>query len=133
MLGIKGRNDIVVDESVLACSMRSGSVRVYATPAMIALMEKTAAESIQPYLPEGYTSVGTEVNITHVAPTPVGMTVYALSEVTDESENGKIVTFRVQAYDDAGLIGEGTHKRAIVHRARFEEKALKKSLAQARK
>ena len=93
---------------------------------MIAAIENTAAASVAPYLEEGKTTVGTLVNVTHVAATPLGMTVRIETELTDIAVNGKILTFRVAAYDEVGLIGEGTHQRAVVDRTRFEAKAAAK-------
>ena len=133
MLGEKGQSRLTVKDDMLAVNMGSGDVRVFATPAMIAFMEKTAASGFLPYLEDGYTSVGTQVNVAHLTATPVGMKVHFQSEVLEVSDNGKMIALRVQAFDDAGLIGEGTHKRAIVRRIYFEEKALKKSFPQARK
>ena len=90
---------------------------------MVALMENAALNLLAAVLPEGKGSVGTAMNITHTSPTPVGMTVLAEAEVTQISANGKIVDFKVSAYDETGLIGEGTHQRAVIDNARFMAKA----------
>ena len=77
-------------------------------------------------LPEGKGTVGTAMNTTHISPTPVGMRVYAEAEVINISANGKMVDFKVSAYDEMGLIGEGTHQRAVIDNDRFMEKANRK-------
>lgn len=119
--GIKGKQKVTVGESNLARTVGSGSLDVFATPAMIALMEKTAWKSVADQLDEGCGTVGISLNITHDAPTPAGM------EVTCESElikvDGRKLTFELKAYDERGLIGKGIHERFIVDNARFQEKA----------
>ncbi|MCF2671439.1 thioesterase [Butyricicoccus pullicaecorum] len=125
-IGTKGFNELTVTEDKLACSVGSGLVAVYATPMMIAGIENTAAASVASQLPEGKTTVGTLMNVSHVAATPCGMKVHFETELTAVSPNGKMLTFRVAAYDEAGLIGEGTHERAVVDKARFEAKAQSK-------
>jgi len=91
---------------------------VYGTPMMIYLMELAAAKAIAPYLPPGWVSVGAEVAVKHLAASPVGFTVVARAEVM--AWDGKMVTFKVEARDDAGLIGDGRHVRAPIERARFD-------------
>lgn len=122
-IGIKGHFEEIVAEEQLASHVGSGLVRVFATPMMVAGIEKAAAESVQPHVGEGKTTVGTRVDVTHEAATPAGMRVRFETELTAVSENGKLLTFAVAAYDEAGLIGKGTHERAIVTTARFEERA----------
>lgn len=100
--------------------MESGTLRVFATPAMIALMEKAAAECVEQYLDDGFTSVGTSISVKHVSATPVGKRVQC-SAVLIEID-GKRLVFDVQVYDDAGLIGSGTHERFIVNSVKFIEK-----------
>lgn len=125
-LGIQGRHELTVTENLLACNVGSGSVAVYATPMMIAGIEGTAADSVAPYLTEGKTTVGTQMNVSHVAATPAGMKVHFETKLIEIAPNGKILTFEVAAFDEAGLIGEGTHQRAIVDKERFEAKAQSK-------
>ena len=125
-IGTKGFNELTVTEDKLACNVGSGLVAVYDTPMMIAGIENTAAASVASQLPEGKTTVGTLMNVSHVAATPCGMKVHFETELTAVSPNGKMLTFRVAAYDEAGLIGEGTHERAVVDKARFEAKAQSK-------
>ena len=91
---------------------------------MVALMEGAACEAIAAAFGEDKTSVGIELNISHLSATPVGLEVRAEAEVTEVS--GSIITFRVTAYDEAGKIGEGTHKRAVVTTQRFLDKAYSK-------
>lgn len=122
-IGIKGEIEEKVTAEKLAVNVGSGEVSVFATPMMIAGIEGTAAGSVKPYLAEGATTVGMEISMTHVAATAVGKTVRFETELTEIAPNGRIFTFQVAAYDEAGLIGEGMHKRCVVDKARFEEKA----------
>lgn len=126
-VGIKGHGKRKVTEDLLAANVGSGLVRVFATPMMIAGIENTAASSVAPFLPEGKTTVGTRIDVTHEAPTPEGMLVYFDTQLTGISANGKILTFRVTASDDTGIIGRGTHERAIISKDRFEQKAAAKA------
>ncbi|MCI8647069.1 MAG: thioesterase family protein [Firmicutes bacterium] len=119
--GIKGIQKTKVEESNSALAMGSGTLKVFATPAMVALMEETAWKSITPHLEEGSGSVGTALNIRHTAATPLGMEVTCESELT--SVDGRKLTFRVTARDDTGLIGEGEHERFIVKDEAFQAKA----------
>ncbi len=123
--GIKGESRLTVDNTNTAEAMKSGLLPVFATPMMVALMEDAAAKSVQPYLNEGQTTVGTLVNVRHISATPEGMEVRAQSELL-EAEGRKLV-FSVCAYDGAGLIGEGTHERFIIDAARFMEKTRAKA------
>lgn len=125
---IKGKTEIIVTEDRTALNVGSGEASVLATPIMAALMEKAAQDSVKPYLEEGKTTVGTALNIRHVAATPVGMRAWAETEVTAVSANGRMISFAVSAYDEKGLIGEGTHERAIVDLKRFQEKTDAKKL-----
>lgn len=125
-IGTKGEKTITVTAQMLASNVGSGLVAVFATPMMIAFVEGTAAESVAPMLSEGKTTVGTMMQMSHVAATPEGMQVRFETEVTEVSPNGKAFTYKVSAYDEAGLIGEGTHQRVVVDRERFEQKAQQK-------
>lgn len=115
--GIKNEKSIVVTEELTASKVGSGLLPVYATPSMIALMENTCADCVQSYMQEGDGTVGTSVDIKHVSATPVGKTVRC--ECTLTEVNGKKLVFEVNAYDDKGLIGTGTHKRAIINNEAF--------------
>lgn len=119
-VGIKGHQEITVTQELTAKNMGSGVMDVFATPAMLALMEKTAFTSVAPFLNEGCGSVGTKVDIEHVASSPVGMKITCDSELV-EIEGRKLV-FKVEAFDEKGLIGKGTHERFIVENKKFQEK-----------
>ena len=123
--GLVGESTAVVTDALTAASYGSGLVPAFATPAMIALMENASVAAIQPYLSAGQTSVGTEVNVKHLAATPVGMHVRARSELT--AVEGRRLSFHVYAWDDKEKIGEGTHVRAIIDDARFAERLAKKA------
>jgi predicted thioesterase len=111
------KKSTVVQEKNSAAALKSGSLPVFATPSMIALMEQTAAEHVQPYIENGFTTVGISVNIKHIAATPIGMTVNC--ECTLVAIDGKKLTFSLKAYDECELIGEGTHERFIVNCEKF--------------
>ena len=113
-----------VTEFNTALSVGSGSLKVYSTPSMLALMEKAACEAIASILNEGETTVGTNLSVDHVAATPVGMTVSATAELLERE--GRKFTFKVTACDESGLIGEGTHTRFAVLSERFTEKTYSK-------
>ena len=123
-VGMNGSVSTSVEREDTALEVGSGSLLVYATPCMVALMEGAACEAIADALSEDKTTVGIELNISHLAATPVGMDVRAEAEVT--AVDGKIITFSVTAYDEAGQIGEGTHKRAIITSQRFLDKTYEK-------
>ena len=123
-LGMKGEVTSFVDRADTALEVGSGSLLVYATPCMVAMMEDAACTAIEPALPEDKTTVGIHLDVAHVSATPVGMEVRAEAEVTEV--NDKVITFKVTAYDEAGVIGEGTHKRAIVSSQRFLDKTYAK-------
>ena len=120
-VGIKGRKEIVVTKEKTAKSMCSGALDVFATPAMIALMENTAFESVADLLDPGCGTVGTALNVKHVSATPVGMKVTCETELIQV--DGRALTFSVKAYDEAGLIGEGEHERFIIFEEKFQKKA----------
>ena len=122
-IGTKGTAELTVTEELLANKVGSGLVAVYATPMMIAGLEGTAAASVADALEPGQTTVGCRMNVSHVAATPAGMKVRFETELTAMSANGKMLTFRVAAYDEKGLIGGGEHERAVVWKERFEQKA----------
>lgn len=117
---MKGRRETVVTEDKLASRIGSGLVDVYATVMMIALVEETAVHTVQPYLEEGQGTVGTYVDMSHCSATPLGMKVWAEVELV-EIDRRKL-TFKVAAYDERGLIGEGRHERFIIDNAKFQAK-----------
>ena len=120
-IGIKNTLEITVTSNLTAAAVGSGTLNVYATPAMIALIEETAWKSVAPYLEEGQSTVGTRLDVSHVAPTPLGMTVRCETELTEV--DGRRLVFAVNVYDEAGLIGKGTHERFIIMSEKFQAKA----------
>ena len=125
--GFKGTAEIEVDSFNTAKSMGSGSLEVFATPSMVALMEKAAVNAVAEFLSDGETTVGTLINIEHISATPVNMNVTAEAEVTEI--NGREIVFSVTAKDEAGIIGRGTHNRFIVNSKKFMKKTNAKSNA----
>ena len=119
-VGMKGQASTLVEREDTAAEVGSGSLLVYATPCMVALMEGAACDAIAQALPETKTSVGTQLNISHLSATPVGLEVRAEAEVT--AVEGNAISFKVTAWDEAGVIGEGTHQRFVVTTDRFLEK-----------
>lgn len=123
-VGMKGRAEAVVNEQNTAIAAGSGTLPVFATPWMCALMEKAAWTAVAPALEEGDSTVGTKLNVSHLSATPIGLKVWAESEVT--LVDGKRIELKVSAYDEKGLIGEGTHERFLVTNERFLGKAARK-------
>lgn len=119
--GIRGHRETVVTQEMTARAVGSGLLDVYATPCMAALMEETAHTSVGAELMDGEGTVGTAMDIRHLAATPVGMRVSCDSELTEVQ--GRRLVFRVRAFDEAGLIGEGRHERFIINSAAFLAKA----------
>jgi predicted thioesterase len=117
--GMTARIERIVTEDDTAVRFGSGEVQVFATPMMIALMEKAALTAVDPHLPQGYATVGTTVEIAHLAATPVGMTVYATAELVEV--DGKKLRFKIEAFDEQDKIGEGWHGRYIIKTDRFLE------------
>lgn len=115
-----GTAELKVSENDLAVNVGSGSLPVFATPTMIMLMEKAACNCLADFLEGDETSVGTEMNVKHVSATPCGMNVTAEAVLTEI--NGREFTFRVKASDEAGVIGEGLHKRFLVYGEKFTAK-----------
>ena len=123
-VGLKGRAEAVVNDSNTAQAACSGALPVFGTPFMCALMEEAAWKSIAPHLEPGQSTVGTKLEISHDSATPVGMKVWAESEVTQV--DGKRLILKVAAFDERGPIGQGTHERFIVTDERFLSKTAKK-------
>ncbi len=124
-VGIVGTLEEKVVYENTASKFGSGLVEVYATPAMITLMEKTAMLSVLSHLPQGFNTVGTEVNIKHLKATPIGHTVRCQSELIEV--DGRKLVFKVSAKDDDGDIGHGTHTRFIIETEKFLAKLKKKN------
>ncbi len=123
-VGLKNTVSEEVTEEKTARAMGSGSLPVYATPAMTCLMEKAATEALEALVPEGWTTVGISLHVAHTAATPVGLTVRAEAEVT--AVEGRKIIFTVRAYDDQGEIGVGSHERFAVAKEKFLAKAAAK-------
>jgi predicted thioesterase len=109
-----------------AQALGSGTVPVYATPALVALLEEAAVNALRPVLDAGKTSVGTRIDISHLAATPIGMAVSAQATLT--AVDGRRLTFAVRADDEAELIAEGVHERVVVDEERFLARAREKGL-----
>ena len=123
-VGMKGEVSTLVEREDTAKEVGSGDLLVYATPCMVALMEGAACEAIAEAIGDNQTTVGTALNIEHISATPVGLEVRAEAEVT--AVEGKIITFRITAFDEVGEIGRGTHTRVLVNSQKFLEKAYAK-------
>lgn len=122
--GISGTAELTVSDRELAVNAGSGSLRVFATPFMVALMEKSACNCLAEYLENDETTVGTEINVKHISATPEGMKVTAEAVLTEI--NGREFVFSVKASDETGLIGEGTHRRFLVNGTKFTQKTQSK-------
>ena len=123
-VGLKGRAETVVSDANTAQAACSGALPVFGTPFLCALMEEAAWKSIAPHLEPGQSTVGTRLNVSHDSATPVGMKVWAESEIIET--DGKRLTLKVTAYDEKGLIGQGTHQRFIITNDRFLAKTARK-------
>ena len=123
--GLKGSAELVVGEQHTAPRVGSGRIRVLATPVMINLFEAAALAAIEQSLPEEHQSLGTHLDITHIAATPVGMRVRASAEVL--RVEGRTVYLKVVAHDERELIGEGTHERVVVNVNRFDQRVQAKA------
>ena len=119
LIGTKCQLEQTVTEELTAAAVGSGALPVFGTPFMAAMRENAAMTCLQNLLEEGQGSVGTHLEISHDAPTPIGMNVWAEAEITAVSENGKMVDFTVKAWDEKGPIGSGTHTRAIIKNDKF--------------
>jgi len=122
--GLSGTAELVVGEEHTAPRVGSGKVHVLATPVMINLIEAAALAAIEHLLPAGYQSLGTRLDVRHIAATPVGMRVRAMAEVMDVQ--GRTVVFKVTASDQNELIGDGTHERVVVNVAKFDQRVQRK-------
>ena len=123
--GLSGEKELQVTPGVCAASLGSGGLEVLATPAMLALMEGAAFETVQKQLPEGFSTVGTKVEIEHLAATPLGMTVVARAELVQIE--GKKLVFAIEARDTKELVGRGTHERFIIEINKFLHKVNSKA------
>jgi len=121
-IGIKGDTSFIVTKEMLASQHGDDTLDVFSTPTMVLKIERTAALSVLPFLEEGYTMVGIKIDVQHTAATLEGMKVFVHTELIDISENGKFLTFKAEVSNERGIIGSGTHVRAIVNKQRFMEK-----------
>ena len=121
LIGLTNTAEEIVTEKNTAQALNSGSLKVFATPAMIRLIEKAAAELVEKNLPPESTSVGISLDVKHIAPTPIGLKVRA--DVKIISVDGRKIIFEVAAFDERGEIGRGSHERFIVDRKKFQAKA----------
>jgi len=122
--GLRGNAELVVGDEHTAPRVGSGRVRVLATPVMINLFEAAALEAVERLLPPGHQSLGTVLNVRHIAATPVGMRVTAMAQVLEVE--GRTIRFRVEARDERELIGDGTHERVVVNVAKFDQRVQRK-------
>jgi predicted thioesterase len=125
--GLSGTAELVVGEEHTAPQIGSGRIRVLGTPVMINLMEAAALAAAERFLPDGHQSLGIELEVSHVAATPVGMAVRATAEVTQVQ--GNRIEFSVEAHDEVDLIGRGTHRRIVVNVERFDKRVRDKAAA----
>ena len=126
--GLNAETEITVTETETAAHLGSGLVPVYATPALVALMENAAVRALEGHLPDGQTTVGGQIDVRHLAATPVGMKVRARAELLEAK--GRKLTFKVQAWDEKESIGEATHIRYIVDEDKFMRKVKEKIKSQ---
>lgn len=119
-IGLKYESTTVVSAANTAATLGSGDMDVFATPAMVALMENAAMLAVRDYLPEGSATVGTQINTSHLKASPLGASITASAELIEV--DGRRLTFAVKAWDEKGTIGEGTHTRFVVDRERFLSK-----------
>lgn len=122
--GLRGQAELVVGEEHTAPRIGSGKVHVLATPVMINLIEAAALAAVEQLLPAGCQSLGTHLDVRHIAATPVGMRIHAAAEVL--AIEGRSIRFRVEARDERELIGDGVHDRVVVNVARFDERVQRK-------
>ena len=115
--GQTATSTVTVTESNIAKTMKSGSLEVFATPAMCALMEEAAQAAVQPHLEKGEGTVGISISISHDAPSPMGSTITAKATVT--AVEGRKITFNIEASDGVGIIGKGTHERFVINNEKF--------------
>lgn len=125
--GVTGEATVRVTENLTAAALGSGNVNVFSTPALVALLEGAAIAALEGRLPAGQISVGTRLDVRHLAATPVGMTVRATATLTEV--DGRRLVFAVEAYDEAEQVGAGMHERFLVDKARFEARVAAKSAA----
>ena len=122
--GLKGRAELVVGDEHTAPRVGSGRIRVLATPVMINLIEAAALAAVEHLLPAGHQSLGTHLDVRHIAATPVGMKAWASAELV--KVDGRTLSFSVEARDEVELIGDGVHERMVVNVERFDQRVQRK-------
>lgn len=127
--GCSGRAELVVGDEHTAPRVGSGRIAVLATPVMINVIEAAALQAVERFLPAGHQSLGTRLDVRHIAATPVGMRVIATAEVT--AVEGRVIRFRVEARDECDLIGDGTHDRVVVNVGKFDARIALKTKKRA--
>ena len=127
--GLKGEKSIIVTEEHTAPHVGSGVVPVLATPVMVNLLEAAALAAVEKFLPDGYQTLGTVLNVKHFAATPVGLEVRAFAELS--AIDGRTLVFALSAEDEMETIGEGSHQRVVVNVERFEQRVKKKKTESA--
>ena len=125
--GLTGKVETIITPEDTALHLGSGHVAVLATPHLIRLMETAAVQAVDPLLPDGYCTVGTQLDVSHLAATPVGMQVRATARLT--AVDGRRLTFEVTAQDERELVGQGSHQRMIIELDRFRQRAESKLAA----
>ena len=123
-VGLKGRTELLVAQEHTAPHVGSGRIPVLATPVMINLIEAAALAAVEQLLPAGHQSLGTHLDVRHIAATPVGMKAYASAELV--GIEGRTLSFRVEAHDEIELIGDGVHERVVVNVGRFDQRVQRK-------
>ena len=123
-VGIKGHDEVLVDETNVASAVGSGAMPVFSTPSLAASMERAARESVQPWLDEGQSTVGIRLELDHLAATPIGMRVFTDSELVEV--DGRILRFAITARDACGQVAKCVHTRCIINSERFMAKATAK-------
>jgi fluoroacetyl-CoA thioesterase len=123
-VGVKGEAMCLVNEENTAEKFASGAVPVFGTPALVALIEQAAINALLSYIPEGYTTVGTRIDLEHLAASPLGMKINAVAKLTEI--DGRRLIFKAEAFDDIEKVGEAIHVRFAVNLERFVEKAKSK-------
>lgn len=121
-INLTGRKEISVTEKNTAKALGSGTLEVFATPAMVCLMKNTAAESVEKLLGEEFSTVGSIIDIKHLSPSPIGAKIICETKVLSQ-DRAKLI-FKVKAFDNKGIIGEGKHERFIINKEKFMTKAL---------
>jgi len=123
-IGLNAKNKLIVTYNDTAKNINSGLLEVLSTPSVIALMESSAVDAVQPHLPDGFSTVGTLVDIKHIAATPIDMLITSHAELIEI--DGRKLIFKIQSFDERELVSEGIHERFIIENEKFLKKAYSK-------